>query len=104
MAELLAKSGDPDQTPHSAVSDLGLYYLSIILLGGLQTKMGYCNNYYRFYNALLSQRSYALKIEIVIWIVHQRLKLDTISEMSGCHTNSQQMGMLTSCYSFYVFV
>ena len=32
MVELFANSGDPDQTPHSAASDLGLHCLPIILL------------------------------------------------------------------------
>ena len=32
MAELFANSGDPDQMPHSAASDLGLHYLPITLL------------------------------------------------------------------------
>ena len=32
MAKLFAKSGDPDQTPHSAASDLGLHCLLITLL------------------------------------------------------------------------
>ena len=32
MAKLLANSGDPDQTPHSAASDLGLHCLPITLL------------------------------------------------------------------------
>ena len=33
-------SGDPDQMPHSAASDLGLHSLQITLLWGLQIKMG----------------------------------------------------------------
>ena len=40
MAKLYANGGDPDQTPHSVPSDLGLHCLLIILLGGLQTEMG----------------------------------------------------------------
>ena len=32
MAKPLVNSGDPDQTPHSAASDLGLYCLPVILL------------------------------------------------------------------------
>ena len=38
MAKVFANSGDPDQTPHSAASDLGLHCLPIILLevSGLQ--------------------------------------------------------------------
>ena len=32
MAKLFANSGDPDQMPHSAASDLGLHCLSITLL------------------------------------------------------------------------
>ena len=32
-AKLFANSGDPDQTPHSAASDLGLHFLPITLLG-----------------------------------------------------------------------
>ena len=33
MVELFASSGDPDQTPHSAASDLDLHCLPISLLG-----------------------------------------------------------------------
>ena len=33
MVELFANSGDPDQMPYSAVSDLGLHCLPITLLG-----------------------------------------------------------------------
>ena len=33
MVELFANSEDPDQTPRSAASDLGLHCLPIILLG-----------------------------------------------------------------------
>ena len=33
FVEIFAYSGDPDQTPLSAVSDLGLYCLPITLLG-----------------------------------------------------------------------
>ena len=32
-AKLFANSGDPDQTPHSVASDLGLHCLPITLLG-----------------------------------------------------------------------
>ena len=32
MAKLFANSGDPDQTPRSAASDLGLHCLLITLL------------------------------------------------------------------------
>ena len=32
MVELFANSGNPDQTPHSVASDLGLHYLQITLL------------------------------------------------------------------------
>ena len=33
MANLFANSGEPDQMPHIAASDLGLHYLPITLLG-----------------------------------------------------------------------
>ena len=33
MIDLLANSGDPDQTPHFAASDLGLHCLPNTLLG-----------------------------------------------------------------------
>ena len=33
MVELFANSGDPDQMPHSAASDLGLHCLPFIFLG-----------------------------------------------------------------------
>ena len=32
MAKLFANSGDPDQMPHSAASDLGLHCLPVTLL------------------------------------------------------------------------
>ena len=32
MVELIANSGDPDQTPRSAASDLGLHCLPITIL------------------------------------------------------------------------
>ena len=40
MVELFANIGDPDQTPRSAASDLGLHSLQIIPLRGFQTTMG----------------------------------------------------------------
>ena len=44
MAKLFANSGDPDQTTHSAASDLGLHCLSIMFVSypiwGLHSKMG----------------------------------------------------------------
>ena len=46
MVELFAKSGDPDQMPHSATSDLGLHCSlnsadsDQMLQNGLQTTMG----------------------------------------------------------------
>ena len=33
MVELFANSGDPDQTPHSSASDLGLHCLPVTHLG-----------------------------------------------------------------------
>ena len=33
MAKLVADSGDPDQMPHIATSDLGLHCLPVTLLG-----------------------------------------------------------------------
>ena len=33
MVELFANSGDPEQMPHSAASDVGLHCLPITLLG-----------------------------------------------------------------------
>ena len=38
MVKPFANSGDPDQTPHSAASDLGLQCLSITLLRVSQLK------------------------------------------------------------------
>ena len=35
MVELFANSGDPDQMPHSAASDLGLGCVPVTLLGGI---------------------------------------------------------------------
>ena len=38
MAKLFANSGDPDQMPHFAVSDLGLHSLPITFLGDSRLK------------------------------------------------------------------
>ena len=38
LVELFANSEDPDQTPHSAASDLGLHCLPITLLGVSRVK------------------------------------------------------------------
>ena len=38
MAKLFANSGDPDQTPHSVASDLGLHCLAITLWGVFRLK------------------------------------------------------------------
>ena len=39
MAKPFADSGDSDQMPHSAASDLGLHCLPVTLFGGFQAKM-----------------------------------------------------------------
>ena len=46
MAKLFANSGDPNQTPHSAASDLGLHCLPITLLrvSRLQSLKSYRDN------------------------------------------------------------
>ena len=43
MVELLANSGDPDQTPRSSASDLGLHCLPITLLG--VSRLQWVNNH-----------------------------------------------------------
>ena len=49
MAKLFANSGDPDQMPHSAASDLGLHCLPSTFYGspdynGLMKKFRKCHN------------------------------------------------------------
>ena len=44
MAKLFAYSGDPDQTPHSAASDLGLHCLPLTLLRVPRLKRLTCLN------------------------------------------------------------
>ena len=39
MVELFTNSGDPDQMPHSAASDLDLHFLPFNQFGGLQSSM-----------------------------------------------------------------
>ena len=41
MVELFANSGDPDQTPRSVASDLGLHCLPVTRLGVSSLKWGY---------------------------------------------------------------
>ena len=47
MAKLFANSGDPDQTMHSAVSDLGLHCLPITLLRHLRVSRLQWVKYYK---------------------------------------------------------
>ena len=52
MIELFANSGDPDRTPHSVASDLGLYCLPVTVLGvsRLQwVKEGHRDKYVSFF-------------------------------------------------------
>ena len=50
MVELFANSGDPDQTPHSAVSDLGLHCLPVTRLGVLSSNVNHnCRLHFRFF-------------------------------------------------------
>ena len=46
MVELFANSGDPDQMPHFAASDLGLHCLPITLLGGSRLQWVYIRAIY----------------------------------------------------------
>ena len=39
MAKLFANSGDTDQTPHIAASDLGLHCLAVYILGVSRLKL-----------------------------------------------------------------
>ena len=39
MVKFSANSGDPDQTPHSAIPNLGLHFFANFSLGCLQTKI-----------------------------------------------------------------
>ena len=54
MTKVFANSGDPDQTPHSAASDLGLHCLpiTILLVSPLQ-----------WVNVLL------LMVELCLWLI-----------------------------------
>ena len=45
MVKLYANSGDPDQTPRSAASDLGLHCLPIALLGVSRLQWDKHNHY-----------------------------------------------------------
>ena len=66
MAKLFANNVDPDQTPHSVASDLGLHCLPITILWGLQTKMGYHNNIFNIKYFML----YRIKVSICKEINH----------------------------------
>ena len=59
MAELFANNGDPDQTPHSVVSDLGLHCLPVTLLRVSRLKwvklISYVNGPKKHYQLLVTQ-------------------------------------------------
>ena len=47
MVQLFANSGDPDETPRFAASDLGLHYLPITILG--VSRLQWVNVHYDMY-------------------------------------------------------
>ena len=60
MVKLFANCGSPDQTPRSAVSDLGLHCLSIPLLGVSRLQwVSYCKQlrYYTKYSKKFTNQS-----------------------------------------------
>ena len=70
MAKLFANSGDPDQMPHSAASDLGLHCLPITLLrvSRLQwfKSVDYSANYHFIF---FPQNSFLVKINATFFLL-----------------------------------
>ena len=62
MFELFANSGDPDQMPCSAASDLGLHCLPITLLGLSRLQ---CVNCHLQYKVIVSYSSYIVTLNTV---------------------------------------
>ena len=60
MAKLFANSGDPDQTPCSAASDLGLHYLPSTFYG------------YPDYNGLTTSSAKCVKVSFFFFKYHTR--------------------------------
>ena len=69
MVELFANSGDPDQTPRSAASDLGLHCLSIILLGF--SRLQWVKQSVPYNQAIVYKCQKFLKVVIHVNVIHQ---------------------------------
>ena len=77
MAEVFANSEDPDQTPHSAASDLGLHCLPNTLLGvsRLQWVKVLCVKYLALF---IAHCLYSLQYIGIILIYNDNIKAETI--------------------------
>ena len=53
MIKLFANSGDPDQTPRSVASDLGLHCLPVTRLGNSSLQWVNYNNHMRYFDEIL---------------------------------------------------
>ena len=51
----------------------------------------FTNSPYRFDDSFLLQHNKFLEIEIVMWVIHNRLKLRPITKVSGFDTSAQEM-------------
>ena len=68
MAKLFDKSGDPDQTPRSAASDLGLHCLPITLLGVSRLKKSSCKSLAKEMCTILVNRLEDQACPVNVWL------------------------------------
>ena len=76
MAKAFAISGNSDQMPHSAASDLGLHCLPVT-----QTTMGYVDNPLKKIRPSISLRIKLISTEII----QRNIKPSCLSEKMSCH-------------------
>ena len=81
MGELFANSGDPDQTPRSALSDLGLHCLPVTRLG--VSSLPLVNHYH-------SQGRFSSRhIDDIFLVFHRKIDFDISCKLSPLHEMSR---------------
>ena len=97
LSELNANSVDPDQTPRSAASDLGLHCLPLTLLWDARLKwVKYENKYKRRYPENATITRYSLSVAPEEGRVNNRRKINITNESTDAHTKNN-CNRRTSC-------
>ena len=98
MAKLFANSGDPDQTPRSAASDLGLHCLPVTLLR--VSRLQWVKLYYTGYaRGLCAFRAFVCFAPVGLWLLLVIVDLPGLFVLPFCRTELPS-GYVTVCVAY----